>query len=690
MKMKTNLIKESRIARFPYSPTIKSLIISALFLTVIQGTLKAQDSTYTRPSWWFGVAGGANLNFYRGSTQELNSSFTAPATFHNGFGVGLFVAPLIEYYRPNALLGVMLQLGYDNRKGSSDEIRTPCNCPADLDADISYITVEPSLRINPFKSNFYLYVGPRLAFNLQKSFTYQLGINPAYPNQATTPAVTGDLSMINKTLLSMQVGAGYDIQLSSLDHKTQFVLSPFVSYQPYFGQNPRSIETLNITTLRVGAAFKFGSGHKNEPKAELTLENIVPIIVAATDTTVTAESDVYFFVNSPENIPTQRQVRETFPLRNYIFFDLGSNKIPSRYVLITKEQVPLFKEEQLEVFTPKELSGRSGREMVVYYNILNILGDRMGKYPTSKIVLVGASDNGRTEGLLMGESIKRYLVDIFGISASRIKVEGRNKPKISSEQPGGTKELVMLREDDHRVSIESSSPALLMEFVSGPEAPLKPVIIAGVEEAPIESYVVFNVMDATEILTSWSIEVMDDKGNGQNFGPYTEEQMSVPGKTLMGNNPEGDYLVTMIGTSRNGKVIRKEATVHMVQWTPPVDEETTRFNIIYEFNQSKAIMIYDKYLSEIVTPKIPKGGTVIIQGHTDAIGSEKNNLRLSLARANDVKSILVKSLQKAGRNDVKFEVIGFGENQEFAPFENNLPEERFYNRSVIIDITIRK
>jgi hypothetical protein len=48
--------------------------------------------------------------------------------------------------------------------------------------------VEPSLRFAPFKI-FYLYGGPRLAFNLDKSFTYQLGINPAYPDQEATPAV---------------------------------------------------------------------------------------------------------------------------------------------------------------------------------------------------------------------------------------------------------------------------------------------------------------------------------------------------------------------------------------------------------------------------------------------------------------------------------------------------------------------
>jgi hypothetical protein len=41
-------------------------------------------------------------------------------------------------------------------------------------------------------------------------------------------------------------------------NKTQFVLSPFVSFQPYFGQNPRS--TGNNTTVRAGVALKFGQG----------------------------------------------------------------------------------------------------------------------------------------------------------------------------------------------------------------------------------------------------------------------------------------------------------------------------------------------------------------------------------------------------------------------------------------------
>ena len=249
MKAKINFNENSCQTWLSNNLTIKSIIIITLVWFNIQTPVHAQDVKYTKPSWWFGAAGGANFNFYRGSTNQLNTDLTPPVTFHNAKGVGLFIAPLIEYHRADSRLGFMLQAGYDNRKAKFDQVVTPCDCPADLKTNISYITVEPSLRFAPFKSNFYLFVGPRFAFIRDQSFTYQLGINPAYPNQAVSPEVKGDLSNIHKTIVSMQIGAGFDIPLSSQNSHTQFVLSPFVSFHPYFGQNPRSIETLNITPL---------------------------------------------------------------------------------------------------------------------------------------------------------------------------------------------------------------------------------------------------------------------------------------------------------------------------------------------------------------------------------------------------------------------------------------------------------
>jgi hypothetical protein len=78
--------------------------------------------------------------------------------------------------------------------------------------------------------------------------------------------------------------------------------------------------------------------------------------------------------------------------------------------------------------------------MTVYYNILNILGDRM-KNPNATISLVGSSEQGPADGLAMSESIKTYLVDVFAINPSRISTKGQSKPNIPSEQPGGTLEL---------------------------------------------------------------------------------------------------------------------------------------------------------------------------------------------------------------------------------------------------------
>lgn len=681
MKAKINLKKGSRFVRSAFSLPLKSLIISTMIFSGIQMTLKAQEAPqepqYTRPSWWFGAAAGANFNFYQGSTQKLNDALTVPATFHDGNGVGLYLAPLVEFHRPDTRLGAMLQVGYDNRKGTFDQIITACNCPTDLGATLSYLTVEPSLRFAPFKSNLYLYAGPRVAFNLAKSFKYEVGVNPLYPDQVATPAVEGDFSNMRKNLVSMQIGAGYDIQLSKQNKRTQWALSPFVSFHPYFGQDPRDIETWNNTTIRVGAALKFGRGKKIEP---VTTE------AAPLPAVIVADPEFTFVVISPENIPAERRVRETFPIRNYVFFDLNSKEIPDRYVLLNKGQTKDFSEDRLEVFTPKRLSGRSDRQMTVYYNLLNILGDRMGKNPNAVVRLTGASMTGKKDGLAMAESVKKYLVDVWAIAPARINTEGRVKPRVPSEQPGGTEELALLREGDRRVSIWSESPAIMAEYQTGPNVPMKSVEFYATQQAPPDSYLSFKVAGADTTFKSWTLEVADEKGIVQNFGPYTKEQVSIPGKTILGNRPEGNFKVTMVGVTESGKTLKKEVPVHMVLWTVPEREQGMRYSVIFEFNDSKAINVYEKYLTEVVAPNIPKDGTVIIHGHTDIIGEEAHNQQLSLDRANEVKGILQRAVSKAGRSDVKYEVYGFGEDQALAPFDNKTPEERFYNRGVIIDL----
>ncbi|MBC5833817.1 hypothetical protein G6N05_02865 [Flavobacterium sp. F372] len=285
----------------------------------------------------------------------------------------------------------------------------------------------------------------------------------------------------------------------------------------------------------------------------------------------------------------------------------------------------------------------------------------------------------------MAQSVKDYLTTVFGTNTSRIAVVGRTKPVVASEQPGGTNELLLLREGDQRVTIESNSPELLMEFQSG-DAPLKPIEIYTTPQNSNPDDIVINVAGSKEVFSTWFLELKDDNGKVKKFGPYIEDKVIISRKLILQNQKQGNFNVKMTGTTLTGKTVVKDATVYILPYVAPKVQESIRFSVIYEFNESKSIAIYDKYLTEIVTPKIPIGGTVLIKGYTDIIGEESYSKNLSLARANDVKSIIEKSLAKSGRNDVKFEVYGSGEDESKAPFENKYPEERFYNRTVVIDI----
>lgn len=558
-----------------------------LILTFAGITGHTQEIKRPQPVWWFGESGAANFNYYRGTTQMLDQNLTVPTAFHKGYGVRPY-ASLFTEYRPNKVLGGMLNIAYDNRGGKFDGVLAPCNCAATLSSNISYITIEPSLRLAPFSSAFYLFAGPTLSFNITKAFTY------TQQKQADTRS---DWSNINKSVFSAQAGAGIDFPLSSRTSSTQMALSPFVSFQTDLGQEPRSAGSWSLYTFRAGVALKFGIARKPTPTAVPAAVPPVALTEAATIPENIPEKEVQLSVQAPVPVPFHRKVKETFPLLNSVFFDMGSTQIPDRYVLLNETQAISFKEAQLQQSQPDNLNnGRSSRQLAVYHNILNILGDRMRANQESFITLTGASDKNPAEGKMLAEKIKGYLVTVFGIKESRISTEGRDKPLIPSEQPGATKQLALLREGDRRVDITSGSPALLMQVGGNTSEFLKPV------------------------------------------------QLDDP------------------------------------------QQEGLRYSILFDFDRSKSIDAYETFLTNVVAPLISDSGMVIIHGHTDIIGDENYNRSLSHDRAMGAQKIIERALSKAGRKGVRFETYGFGEDTTMAPFENNLTEERFYNRTVIIDI----
>ncbi len=645
---------------------LKYLFLPVIFLTLnLLSTVKAQDVERTMPTWWWGASVAANLNRYDGTTQMLNSSMTTPVAFHDARGVAPYGSLFAEYQK-SKMWGLMLNVAYDGRWASFTHTTVPPdNHHAELSTMMSYLSIEPSFKFMPFKQGFYLFLGPEVNFNVDKQFRYE--------NEDTRANTKADISSVRNTIVSAQLGAGYDFLVSSRTNNTWVELSPFISYQSNFGTEIRYGQDLDLMTARAGVAVKFG---RSKEMVKPVVQEVPPVVIP--------EKEVKFSVVSPGTINMKRNVKETFPLRNYIFFDNNSTTIPSRYATITKEEAPGFRENQLLNLATADVTGPLTQQLNVYYNILNIIGSRMRDNAGSTIMLIGSNSMGAAQGNQLAMEVKNYLVNTFAIDGSRIMTEGRVKPLVPSEEAGFMAYIDEQRVEDNRVDITSTSPGLLMEAGTSDSTLMNPVQLVTVQEDPMDNNVVFDADGATEALNSWNIEITDQNGKMQTYGPYMQDKVNLSGKTILGDAYQGNYTVTMVGQTKSGKEVRKVSTMSLVR----KDETETglRFSILFDFDKYVTVGTYKDFLSNVVAPLIPDSGKVIIQGHTDIIGQKDYNQKLSENRADEVKNILMTCTLKDGKKSVDYTTYGFGQDETKAPFANKLPEERCYNRTVIIDI----
>jgi outer membrane protein OmpA-like peptidoglycan-associated protein len=646
--------------------TTKVLSAVALFATVFISNTSVSAQDRVRPTWWFGVAGAANLNFYRGTAQYVSADLTLPNALENGFGVAPYVAVFTEY-RPSRVWGLMLYVAYDGRMGQFNRLENGAanTYSASLNAEFDYLAFEPSLRIAPFAGNFYVFIGPRLSYNVQNKLAYQ---------DTYTTNNEAKWSDVHGVRLSAQVGIGYDIMLSAPANTTQFAISPFIAFIPYFGEQPRSVENLTLTTVRAGIAIKIGCGPKPVKVADAPPPIPAPI----------PEPDVQFAIQAPNSVPGQRIVKETLPLSNYVFFDAGSTAIPVRYVALTSDQAKGFEEVQLQD-CQKNPGTRSSRQLTMYYNVLNIVGDRMKKHPASTITLAGSSaGKGIKIGKANAESVKNYLVNVFGIDGTRIKTVGRNQPLISSEKPNNTQDFALTSAEDSRVEIISASTDLMVEAKDNSALCLKPIEVTAMDgSSPDDAKINMNVTGAGNALTTWSVDVTDVSGNVQHFGPYTGDRETISGSAVLNGNKNGNYKAVMTGQTQTGHTITKESSFSLTREVEPAQQEHVA-SILFEFDKSITVATFTNFLTGTVAPLIPSNATVLISGYTDVVGQKDYNLNLSNERAKEAQSILESALAKTNITGVTFKTNGYGE--VGSSFANTLPEERFYNRTVVIDI----
>jgi flagellar motor protein MotB len=151
---------------------------------------------------------------------------------------------------------------------------------------------------------------------------------------------------------------------------------------------------------------------------------------------------------------------------------------------------------------------------------------------------------------------------------------------------------------------------------------------------------------------------------------------------LRPDQKSAQFTANIIATKTDGTTLSDAETFMLVR----TDREgsSRRHRLLFNYAEEDPIGRSKALIETDIVPDIKAGSKVYVYGHTDSLGADQVNLQLSRSRANDVKKILQEAISARGISGVKIYAYGLGEDD--SPFENEFPEGRMYNRTVIIDI----
>lgn len=356
------------------------------------------------------------------------------------------------------------------------------------------------------------------------------------------------------------------------------------------------------------------------------------------------------------------------PLLNYVFFDDSSSVIPDRYTRLDSSRVASFDIKKLQDLNAVE----------TYYHVLNITGKRLRSNPDARITLVGCnSDTGperNNRGLSRdrAEAVRDYLVDVWGIEKKRIRISARDLPRqpSRSDEPG-------VDAENRRVEIISRDLSIVepvmtvdtLRILSTTKVRFLPEVKS---EAGIESW---------ELVASQGDKKLK-KFTGKNTVPKKLDWVikqngdGAPGNVGHINYrfEVSDTIGQKYGTKRHWLPIEK-ITLDRKKLERVEDKEFEYYSLIlFDYGKARLGSEHRKVIN-FVKKRLRPEAKVIVYGHSDRIGEEDVNKRLSEKRAKAVARML--RIPDA-------QVIGMGENNLL--YDNNLPEGRFYCRTVRIEV----
>ncbi len=375
--------------------------------------------------------------------------------------------------------------------------------------------------------------------------------------------------------------------------------------------------------------------------------------VARIGTTMDAEIDI-----------TETFVTETFPLLPYVFFAQNSARLPDKYRTMTARNTAAFTE-----------SGLPRKTMAIYYHLLDIVGRRLRLHPDIRITLLGSTDDKDAErgntalARSRAETVKEYFTGVWGIASDRIAVSTQKLPQMPSS-------LVYAEGDEENRRVE---------IISDSDEIFRPVLHENLSEYDISPPVMELALgaDASTSVAQWSMTVRHGDETVASFGaagaPPTTLRWQLD--DLLAARVRGEDVLTATLTVTDARGLRDASSIEIPVHKKQNSYEVGRLSlIVFDFDRSDILPHNRRMIRRFVAEAIKPTSSVEITGSTDRLGEAEHNQELSAARADNVKAILLEE------NPVyrHLSARGIGEAPEL--YDNDLPEGRFYCRTVAVEV----
>ena len=644
------------------------------------------------------IYAGANLglNLYGSDFKNLGNANTCCPGFTSGFGTGLNFGAGYNYLVDK---GTWLFMGLDYTNMNSDYSITETEQISLLGTNKKEAQI--AQKVVAKLSSFGISIGAM--YELFELFDASLGYRLGLPSDLsyrqteilTAPSdglfkETGsrtrtDVSGVIGNSLYHSIVGKLAYRLYTSNNKSTY-LNPNISFN--VGLNTTNDEmnlTPNSINFGVDWAYNFGGASSApvitpkiiEPEPKATIDNDIVASNVDGEKTNTPKVIIRPVTVDKDNKRQTRnevvidEVKSTrmIPLLNYIFFDKDTSALPIRYSSLDKKSSYNFNSNNL--FDVNTLD--------IYHHLLNIIGERMMANPTAKLNIVGTISESETGNLAKilpierAKTVRDYLTNVWGIAESRLIISAINKPTI----PSTSSEIESI-EENQRVELYSSDDKILA-----------PLLLKDTLYTPITKEIDFyTVLDTNLKDFSWNFKVFSDESSayfdesGRTEPPLnTQFIITEEIANLIKDKRELNYRFDLIRATDERENIAGtiNVTINSLE-----QKQRDKVNDVRIDKYSLILFDFDKFelskknldILDIVKQNINNDSKLLISGYSDKIGEAEYNKTLSKKRTESVSSQFPNN---------KKELYPYGES--IILFNNNLPEGRFYSRTVTINAT---